>query len=291
MAPLFSSLAGTRKRSMSESHPYRHLLDPNSAYVPMQFFNRSPKSVPLPLSPQPGYAPAGSPYGPPPGQFYGHQPSPGFASPYVPFPWAQWPSPHAGFMELQPPQIDTRGASVHILLAPANPATINQSHILYDIRYKPEKCYMTVNPSAIPIPEDIVDHVATNPPMPKLRLVCHDIPWRITVANAKGVTIRDIIEAIYTEMNQPLTEGEWWIAGEAERDVAFEAYQKNCSDDVQEAMKRKLDDGVKRVDWLGKKTMIMAISRTDQDEDFIKTRVPDKKARAETWVLDLGDAY
>jgi len=241
----------------------------------MQYFN-SPRFVPLPLSP----APAG----------YGQ---PGLAPGYNPYSWG-WPSPHMSphmyAADPQAPnlQADPRTAAIHVLLAPSQ-MRLHQPHILYDVRYKADKCYMSAHPEAVKLPDEFADHPATNPPMPKVRLVCRDIPWRINVTNAKGVTLRDIIEAIHTEMDTPLTEGEWWIAQDEEREQVLKTYQENCSDEVPEGMKRKLEDGVKRVDWLGKKTMLMSISRSPLDEEFIKARIPDKKAQAETWVIELGE--
>jgi len=250
----------------------------------MHYFNSSPQFVPLPMSPgvpPPGYGMQGG-YGPP-GQ--------GLAPGYHPFPWG-WPSPHMSPnmypVDLQPQAVNNRAASIHVLLAPAH--MVQQPHVLYDVRYKSDKCYMTSNPQAVKLPDEFADSPATNPPVNKLRLVSRDIPWRITASNAKGVTVRDILDAIHNELHTPLTEGEWWIAQEEERDRALAAYQDNCSDEVPEGMKRKLEEGVKRVDWLGKKTMLMSISRTPADESFIKARIPDKKAQTETWVVELGEA-
>lgn len=136
--------------------------------------------------------------------------------------------------------------------------------------------------------EDIADQPATNPPVQKMRLICRDLPWKISISNAKGVTLRDILTAIHDDLHQPLTEGEWWIAADEERDRCLEAYKTNCTEEA--GFKRELKDGVKRVDWLAKKTMMVSITRTPYDESFIKTRIPDPKAQVETWVLVMGDA-
>lgn len=147
---------------------------------------------------------------------------------------------------------------------------------------------MTAHGAPTRLPEDVADQPATNPPLSKMRLICRDLPWRISVHNSKGVTIHDILEQVHKELDQPLTEGEWWIAKEEDRERALAAYKYNCSEDAGD-IKRKLEEGVKRLDWLGKKTMLVAITRTPMDEAFIKTRVMDPKAQAETWVLDLGE--
>ncbi|KAG9015732.1 hypothetical protein FRB95_009218 [Tulasnella sp. JGI-2019a] len=243
----FPSSGTGRKRTQSESHPYKGMLNMENAYVPMQYFG-SPRFAPLPLSP--GQPPVG--YGQHPAfaqqvaAAAGYQAAMGqggLAPGFPAYPWAQWPSPNMYPMDL-PPQMDTRAASIHVLLAPSNPM-VQQPHVLYDIRYKREKAYMTANPMAVKLPDEYVDHPATQPQVTKMRLICHDIPWRITVANNKGVTIGDVLEAIHKELHVPLTEGEWWIAQEEERERALAAYQDNCSEDVPEDMRRKLDEGVK----------------------------------------------
>lgn len=134
--------------------------------------------------------------------------------------------------------------------------------------------------------DDIAEQPATNPPVQKMRLICRDLPWKITVSNSKGVTLQNILNSIYEEVQHPLTEGEWWIAADDERERCMEAYKANCTDEF----KRELKDGVKRVDWLAKKTMLVSITRTPYDESFIKTRIPDPKAQGETWVLVMGEA-
>jgi len=164
-------------------------------------------------------------------------------------------------------------------------------HLLYDVRYKPEKCYAYSDPrSPVKLPEEMADQYATNPPLQKIRLICRDLPWRVSVINPKGVTVHDIVKAVHSELHQPLTEGEWWIAQEDERERTLEAYKANCADEENREFKRKPEEGVKRVDWLGKKTMLIAVTRTPMDDSFIKARVVDPKAQEETWVLGMGEA-
>jgi len=147
---------------------------------------------------------------------------------------------------------------------------------------------MTANPP-VKLPEEFAESPATSPGVTKLRLICKDIPWRMTATNPKGVTIKDVLEAIYNELQTPLTEGEWWISQEEEREKTLEAYQHNCSEEAPEGHRRKLDEGVKRVDWLASKTMLVSISRTPMDDAFIRARIPEKQAQSETWVLELGE--
>ncbi|KAG8902425.1 DNA-directed DNA polymerase epsilon, subunit B [Tulasnella sp. 403] len=254
---------GGRKRALSNAHPGDLSADLMNAYVQMQYLN-SPRFVPLPMSPGPGYMAA-----------------PG----YSPFPMA-WPSPHFYPVDMQAaalPVPDPRSTAVHMLLGPPSGP---QSHILYDVRYKPDKCYLTTTGAPIKLPEEFAELPATRPTIAKMRLVCRDLPWRISVTNSKGVTIKNILESIHSELHQPLTEGEWWIAQDEERERTLEAYKKNCAEELGE--KRKLEEGVKRIDWLGNRTMLMAISRGPLDEPFIKSRVMDPKAQAETWIMDMG---
>lgn len=178
---------------------------------------------------------------------------------------------------------------VHILLAPPAPQ-MPQAHVLYDVRYKPDIAYLANHGQTTRLTEDILAQPVTNPPVSKMRLVCRDLPWRITIENKNGVTLGDVLEKVHSELQQNVTEGEWWIARDEDRERCLEAYKFNCSDDAKDS-KRKLEDGVKRVDWLGtKKTMLVALSRTPFEEKFIKQRISDEKMQSETWVLDMGES-
>ena len=112
----------------------------------------------------------------------------------------------------------------------------------------------------------------------------------ITVKNPTGVTVADVLDAIHTNLQHPFTEGEWWMATDADRAKTMAAYKHNCSDAPGTTHKRKLEEGVKRVDYLADKTMVIGIFRSTYEEAFIKTRVPDKKAHPETWVLEMGSS-
>ncbi|KAG9015442.1 hypothetical protein FRB94_000046 [Tulasnella sp. JGI-2019a] len=274
-----------RKGSQSDSHPDRGILNMENAYVSMQHFNSHQFA---PLTSSPGQSPAEYPAfvqrAAAAARYHAAMGQGGLAPGFPPYPWAV---PDMYPMDLLP-QMDTQAVSIHVLLSPSNPM-VQQPHVLYDVRYKRERAYMTTHSFMVKLPDEYADQPATQPPVAKMWLICHDIPWRIAVTNHKGVTIRDILEAIHKELHVPITEGEWWIAQEEERERTLAAYQDSCSEGVQEDVRRKHSEGVKRVDWLGKRTMFMSILRLPMDEAFIKARVPDKKAQAETWVLDLGE--
>jgi len=156
------------------------------------------------------------------------------------------------------------------------------------MRFKPEKPYATSGNHTFRVHDDMLAAPATSPPVQRMRLICRELPWRITVTNHKGVTVRDILETLYNELNQPMTEGEWWIAQDEERERTLAAYKTNCSDEMKD-YKRKMDEGVKRIDWLGRKTMLAGVTRTPFDEPFIKSRITDPKLQEEVWVLEVGD--
>ncbi|KAG8977980.1 hypothetical protein FRB90_008626 [Tulasnella sp. 427] len=258
-----------RKRALSDArnpNPNNYLAPGGNNYVPMNYYN-SPQFVPMPLSPGPGGYPLPAAY---------------------PYPMG-WPSPNFYPADLVPPPapfVDPRVTQIHVLLSP--PAPNVGHHILYDVRYKPDKVYIESHGRPSQMPDDIADQPATNPVVTKMRLICHDLPWKISVSNSKGITLQNVLNALYEELQQPLTEGEWWIAADEERNRCMDAYKENCAEDAD--FKRDLKDGVKRVDWLAKKTMLMSITRTPYDESFIKSRIPDPKAQVETWVLVMGEA-
>jgi hypothetical protein len=179
---------------------------------------------------------------------------------------------------------DPADVAIHTVLSPAPHNA--QTHILYDARFKPEKAYISTHPPR-KLPDDIASAAATMPAVPKLRLVAKECPWAITVKNPEGVTVTDCLEAVYTALDQPMTEGEWWIAQDEERAKILETYKHNCSDAAGTPKKRKLEEGVKRIDYLGERTLVVGLTK---DDGLIKARFPDKKEQAEALVLLLHKA-
>lgn len=304
---------GGRKRALSDArnpNPNNYLAPGGNNYVPMNYYN-SPQFVPMPMSPAPGgYAAAPYPYpmGWPSPQFYPAElvPNPA-ACTFHRTKDSFTESPDTNRAYLQPTVVDPRVTQIHVLLSPPTPGVGHHVsalphhaegyfsehvwyclQILYDVRYKPDKVYIESHGHPSQMSDDIAEQPATNPPVPKMRLICRDLPWKISVSNTKGVTLHNVLTAVYEELQQPLTEGEWWIAADEERDRCMDAYKANCTEEA--GFKRDLKDGVKRVDWLAKKTMLVSITRTPYDEAFIKARIPDPKAQGETWVLVMGEA-
>ncbi|KAG8963261.1 hypothetical protein FRC03_003207 [Tulasnella sp. 419] len=251
----------TRKRSHSD--PYRqqtHNLDANRNKTTMAPFH-SPQFLPVPVSP------AFLPYH---GQWV--YPSPPFFPTEV--------------MYDEPEEKDSEKPDLHPLLRPVYHNT-NGLHSLYDVRYKVDKTYISVThpvPRTNKMTEAEGEYDAVVPRVPKMRIVCKNLPWPIVVKNPTGVTIRDVLEALHTELQKPFTEGEWWIAQDEDRKRVSDAWERGCA--ANSGLKRKKEDGLKRVDWLGDHTLFAGLSRTSRgDEELIKKRCQDPKVQAECWVL------
>ncbi|KAG8929193.1 hypothetical protein FRC03_006350 [Tulasnella sp. 419] len=254
----------SRKRSQSVSNPQgQGPMQYPAAFVPVTQATPHFPGLPMP--------PMGAPY-----------------SPYPPAAWGAYPSPPSFW----PPAESFEAASslprLHYLLAPPEvTGGTAGTHLLWDVRYKPDKCFISTDPPMKPS-DEVLQRPATEPPVAKMRLISRDIPWMIIIKNPTGVTVRDVLEHLYQGLQVPFTEGEWWIAAPEERDKALQTYQHNTSGDIAAEQGRTAEGGIKRVDWLGDNTILVGISKTARDEAFLQERVTDKKVHAETWVLQLG---
>ncbi|KIO30995.1 hypothetical protein M407DRAFT_141039 [Tulasnella calospora MUT 4182] len=74
------------------------------------------------------------------------------------------------------------------------------------------------------------------------------------------------------------------VAEDAQADI-LKAYQRNCSATSNGAKLRDLQEGLKRVDWLGKRTLFAGIQK---DEAYISRRIRSHSERAETFVVEFS---
>ncbi|KAL4066967.1 hypothetical protein V8B97DRAFT_1862509, partial [Scleroderma yunnanense] len=127
----------------------------------------------------------------------------------------------------------------------------------WDIRSSPRSAVFippTMNPSS-----DLA-RPATYPPVMKLRVVSGLLPtsWPITVTNPSGVTIWDVLVAIYNALQTRLTHSEWNSKSDKERARIESAYRSRClaSSDVERARSR----GVRRIDCFQSTTRFAGLS-------------------------------
>lgn len=108
---------------------------------------------------------------------------------------------------------------------------------------------------------------ATSSRSPFLRLIFIDCPWTFDVRGIGGapVTCADVFRALYVGFNVPLTDVEWALADSSRRKTIMKANAKR----VQNGSVR---DAVRRVDWLGKKTLFLSMTRCMRTENRWLTR-------------------
>lgn len=183
--------------------------------------------------------------------------------------------------------------SYHPLLAtkehrqPHSPASDN---LFFDVRYMEayDAEYRRLFDPASSVP-------AFQPSQTKIRLMSKDIPWSISVRNDKGITVRDILVAIFTELQQSILESEYWLATDADRNRMVKAYEASMVPKIGSGITpRSKDEGVKRVDFLGTKTEFAGIKPAlggGKDEAFAKKRLmADDKGLDGVWIMKFRDA-
>lgn len=123
--------------------------------------------------------------------------------------------------------------------------------------------------------------MATHPAMQRVQLVSRHLPWTIVVENPNGVSFGDVLFRIQESLHKTVSKQEFESVDGAAQAEVLKAYQRNCSGS------RKREDGLKRVDWLGKRVLFAGIQKDDR---YISKRVADPFSRAETFVLEFAYA-
>jgi hypothetical protein len=91
---------------------------------------------------------------------------------------------------------------------------------------------------------------ATTPPITVLHILCDLLPyqWTITARNKKGVTVCDVLEAIYQVACTPLTVKEWEGLSPKQQERIRRVFDVRWNGAAMPERERK--GGVKRVDCL-----------------------------------------
>uniref|UniRef100_D8PQU4 DUF6699 domain-containing protein n=2 Tax=Schizophyllum commune (strain H4-8 / FGSC 9210) TaxID=578458 RepID=D8PQU4_SCHCM len=142
------------------------------------------------------------------------------------------------------------------LLAYASPPPV-----FWDIRYDPE--YVNcLNFPCLRRQHNEIDffQIASEPPVERMRLVHHRLPWYIEILQSQpnGITVGDIITQMYAQLSMSILAKDYWNEEmtEADREKITVAYRKRCKDDEQE-----LGKGVKRVDYLGERVIFEGLHK------------------------------
>ncbi|KAG8909330.1 hypothetical protein FRC01_007007 [Tulasnella sp. 417] len=158
-------------------------------------------------------------------------------------------------------------------------------NIIFDVRIKPSKAYIpSPDGTALPL-TDYFNVPATQPLQRRIQLISRYTSWRIVVENPNGVTIGDVVYRIRDSMNKIASKEEFGAVPEDAQPEILKAYQRNCSATSNGAKLRDLQEGLKRVDWLGKRTLFAGIQK---DETYISRRIRSHSDRAETFVVEFS---
>ncbi|KAG9074856.1 hypothetical protein FS749_013529 [Ceratobasidium sp. UAMH 11750] len=198
---------------------------------------------------------------------------------------AQYPSPISSSSKSPragQPQLHSLLKAQSILRTPESPAGLR---LQWDVRDAPTRAAVLSGHE----PERFHKHpasvtYATSPPVPFMLIACNDaLPWLVPVyaqAGAAGVTIGDILQAVYDVLYTPVEESMLWLLPtDNDRTYLYHAYRERIS--------RNGDDrrGILAVDWLGEKTHFVCLGR---DEALAKWRVADKGMWPHVYALKLS---
>lgn len=163
-------------------------------------------------------------------------------------------------------------ARIHPLLDVNKPPMLN-----YNVSQPPMPNYNVLQPPStikpnVTLPPHVLNELATNPPMPSMVIRCSHLPWTITIlpTNTKYVTVRDVLDGIYRSLRHAVHEAEYHCLPSAEaRYSVNNAYIRRCKrlDDPQ-AREFEKGKGVKRVDFLGERTLFTGLTSTTEGPHF-----------------------
>ncbi|KZV62869.1 hypothetical protein PENSPDRAFT_590740 [Peniophora sp. CONT] len=94
---------------------------------------------------------------------------------------------------------------------------------------------------------------ATSPMLQHIRIVCDAVPqWPIDRPLARGITVGDILYAVHTSLQTPITHNEWARLSPRREAEVHRAYTRRCKAYAPTEHQVR-HGGVRRVDYLGKK--------------------------------------
>lgn len=145
----------------------------------------------------------------------------------------------------------------------------------YDLTLAPE----TMRSLAYTMPADFWTQQASLPPVPFLKISYPGLPWHVTICpsskNAPGVTVGDVLMAIYRSLRANVSKHEFARApSNAHRAAATNAYNARVMRVHPSMRELERAKGLKRIDFLGKHRHFVGL-------------VPAKGA-AGLWVLLVG---
>lgn len=134
--------------------------------------------------------------------------------------------------------------------------------IVWDLRYQPQNSVRHYRSPNHVIPHNRLTEFATRPPVPAMTIKCNIFPhpWPIYVANAHGVRVIDVLQAIQQSMRTPITSYEWHGLSPKQKQGVSAAFAERWSrtPDAYYEYSR----GVRRVDCLQRHTRFAGLSKS-----------------------------
>jgi Family of unknown function (DUF6699) len=132
-------------------------------------------------------------------------------------------------------------------LDPEDPA------IAWDIRIPPNTIRKS-EPPFHPLTAHLRNQPAVSPPWTFVRLRSALLPWIVECSNPAGVTIGDVLDAVYDCLRKRVDRDEWIDASKEFQGRLLEAWERRCimagNDEGRSARAREEQKGIRRVDWL-----------------------------------------
>jgi hypothetical protein len=135
---------------------------------------------------------------------------------------------------------------------------------------------------------------ATATPVTHMRLFSKSFPWSIDIMNTPGINCEQVWDAVYAALQEPIADSEWGLIVDNEEcrkrveKAARKRYEMIDKDSGNDNLNRSSSNskGLKRIDWLGEKTLFKGL---EKDDEFAKTRLlPGLQVCSETWVVKFG---
>ncbi|EJC99224.1 uncharacterized protein FOMMEDRAFT_148768 [Fomitiporia mediterranea MF3/22] len=111
------------------------------------------------------------------------------------------------------------------------------------------------------VPSSVAVQYATSPPVPIFRITCGIFPyreWTIEVRNSRGVTVGDVLNALYRELRHRVSNTEWTAAPRTHQARVAETFYTRCRRSADPRYEQRA--GVRRIDWLLKSTVFVGLT-------------------------------
>lgn len=152
--------------------------------------------------------------------------------------------------------------------------------LIWDLREPPTTARHISSPT-VPISSFELTQHATAPPIQHLSIICTLLPepWPIQANNPYGVTVQDVLQAIFTVVSTQLTHPEWDRLCQKQRDRMEKVFETRCR--VSPNSMAVWEHGVIRVDCLLQHTLFGGFSVLPADGR------QNQDSSANTYILSL----